>query len=158
MNENDGLEDIPDIEGNRDAFDILDWDLKPDDAVAFDYRTLHWSPANNSPTSQRRAFSLRMVGDGTRFARRENIKTSPPFNGLTLKHGYPLKGGEFYLITTKQKNKNRHALNRDGSKQASAVSKKSAKKLVNIYKTRMQIEEGFRDMRSTKYDLDLSII
>jgi ectoine hydroxylase-related dioxygenase (phytanoyl-CoA dioxygenase family) len=102
LNENDGLEDIPDIEGNRDAFDILGWDLKPGDAVAFDYRTLHGSPANNSPTSQRRAFSLRMVGDGTRFARRKNIKTSPPFNGLTLKHGDPLEGDEFPILFSKK--------------------------------------------------------
>jgi ectoine hydroxylase-related dioxygenase (phytanoyl-CoA dioxygenase family) len=101
LNENDGLEDIPDIEGNRENYKILGWDLKPGDAVAFDYRTLHGSRANNSPTSQRRAFSLRMVGDNTTFARRENIKTSPPFNDIALKHGEPLVGEEFPILFPK---------------------------------------------------------
>ncbi|MDB4836854.1 phytanoyl-CoA dioxygenase family protein [Marinomonas sp.] len=101
LNENDGLEDIPDIEGNRESYKILGWDLKPGDAVAFDYRTLHGSRANNSPTSQRRAFSLRMVGENTTFARRENIKTSPPFNDVKLKHGNPLVGEEFPILFPK---------------------------------------------------------
>jgi ectoine hydroxylase-related dioxygenase (phytanoyl-CoA dioxygenase family) len=98
LNEADGLEKIPDIEGNRDNYNVVGWDLKPGDAVAFDYRTLHGSRANNSPTAQRRAFSLRMVGDDTHFARRENIKTSPPFNKVTLKNGELLSGDEFPIL------------------------------------------------------------
>ena len=98
LNENDGLEDIPDINGSREEFNILGWDLKPGDAVAFDYRTLHGSAANNSPTSQRRAFSLRMVGDDIKFERKENIKTSPRFEGVSLKNGEPLIGDEFPVL------------------------------------------------------------
>ena len=95
LNENDGLEELPDIDGNREAYDILGWALEPGDAVAFDYRTVHGAPANNSASAQRRAFSLRLLGDDATFARREGIVTSPPFEGVTLKHGDPMEAPEF---------------------------------------------------------------
>ncbi len=98
LNENDGLEEIPDINGNRGDYDIVAWALEPGDAVAFDYRTIHGAPANTSATQQRRAFSLRLVGDGTRFRRTEGIVTSPPFPGVTLAHGVPLAGDEFPVL------------------------------------------------------------
>ncbi|MEM7177563.1 MAG: phytanoyl-CoA dioxygenase family protein [Pseudomonadota bacterium] len=98
LNENDGLEPVPDIDGNRDAYEVLGWALSPGDAVAFDYRTLHGAPANNSPSAQRRAFSLRLVGDDARFSRREGIVSSPPFREVTLKSGDPLDGETFPVI------------------------------------------------------------
>ena len=101
LNDNDGLEDIPDINADRDNYNIVGWDLMPGDAVAFDYRTLHGAPANHSASAQRRAFSLRLVGDDIRFARRQNIVTSPPFNEVTLQHGDPLVADEFPLLYQK---------------------------------------------------------
>ncbi|MDB4558778.1 phytanoyl-CoA dioxygenase family protein [Amylibacter sp.] len=95
LNENDGLDELPDIDGNRGDFDILGWALGPGDALAFDYRTIHGAPANTSSTAQRRAFSLRLVGDDATFARREGVVTSPPFPNVTLQHGDPLDGAEF---------------------------------------------------------------
>lgn len=95
LNENDGLEEIPDINADRDAFDIVGWDLAPGDAVAFDYQTIHGAAANNSASAQRRAFSLRLVGDDVRFVSREGIVTSPPFSEVKLKHGDALTGEEF---------------------------------------------------------------
>ena len=91
-------EDIPDINGNRADFDILGWAVEPGDAIAFDYRTTHGAPANASKSNQRRAFSLRLVGDDTRFVRREGIVTSPPFPGVTLEHGDVLAGEEFPVL------------------------------------------------------------
>lgn len=98
LNAHDGLEDIPDINGNRDQYDIIGWEVSPGDAIAFDYRTIHGAPANNSPSSQRRAFSLRLLGDGVSFARREGIVTSPPFEQITLKHGDALIAEEFPVL------------------------------------------------------------
>lgn len=98
LNENDGLEAVPDINANREDYDILGWALSPGDAVAFDYRILHGAPANDSPSAQRRAFSLRLVGDGARFRRREGIVTSPPFPEITLADGAPLDGEAFPLL------------------------------------------------------------
>jgi ectoine hydroxylase-related dioxygenase (phytanoyl-CoA dioxygenase family) len=98
LNEDDGLEALPDIDGNRDAFNILGWALAPGDAVAFDYRTIHGAPANDSPSAQRRAFSLRLVGDGATFVRHEGRKTSPPFPEIALANGAPLTGDAFPVL------------------------------------------------------------
>jgi len=98
LNENDGLEEIPDINAHRKDYNIVGWELSPGDAVAFDYRTIHGAPANNSASSQRRAFSLRLVGDDIRFARRKGLVTSPPFEQIKLKHGEVLVADEFPLL------------------------------------------------------------
>lgn len=98
LNENDGLEELPDIDGHREEYDIVAWELSPGDALAFDYRTVHGAPANTSATAHRRAFSLRLVGDDATFARREGIVTSPPFPEVTLKHGEKLDGPEFPVL------------------------------------------------------------
>ncbi len=98
LNAHDGLEEIPDIDGNRDAHDIVGWALEPGDAVAFDYRTIHGAPANTDPTRQRRAFSLRLLGAGARFRRREGLVTSPPFPEVTLRDGEPLTGPQFPVL------------------------------------------------------------
>lgn len=98
LNAADGLEEIPDIDGARDQYNIIGWALSPGDALAFDYRTVHGAPANNSPSAQRRAFSLRLLGDGARFAKRENLVTSPPFDHLELQHGDPLIAEDFPVL------------------------------------------------------------
>ena len=98
LNENDGLEEVPDINGNREKFNVIGWALEPGDAVAFNYKTLHGAPANNSASEQRRAFSLRLIGDDVRFARREGVKTSPPFRGVSLAHGAVMNAPEFPLL------------------------------------------------------------
>lgn len=98
LNENDGLEDMPDIDADRGAYDIRGWALLPGDAVAFDYRTIHGAPGNTSRTARRRAFSLRLVGDNATFVRRDRQETSPPFPDVTLRHGDPLDGEAFPLV------------------------------------------------------------
>ena len=103
LNENDGLDAIPDINGHRDDYEILGWAVRPGDAIAFDYRTIHGALANTSKNNQRRAFSLRLVGDDTHFVRREGVVTSPPFPGVTLNHGDRLAGDEFPILRSRQK-------------------------------------------------------
>ncbi len=98
LNANDGLEEIPDIDGNRDHYNIVGWALFPGDAVAFNYRTLHGAPANHSSSAQRRAFSLRLVGDDIRFSRKEGLVTSPPFEQVTLQDGAALVADEFPVL------------------------------------------------------------
>ncbi len=98
LNENDGLDEIPDIDNRRGDFNIIGWHLSPGDAVAFDYRTIHGAPPNNSNTTGRRAFSLRLVGDEARFRRVDNLVTSPPFSEVKLAHGDPLQGDEFPML------------------------------------------------------------
>lgn len=97
LNEDDDLEPVPDIDGARSQYRILGWALKPGDAIAFSYGTIHGAPANRQPTNARRAFSLRLVGDDARWAKRKGV-TSPPFRRVTLAHGAVMDAPEFPLL------------------------------------------------------------
>ena len=85
---------LPDIDGHREDYRILGWELAPGDVVAFHYLTVHGSPGNRSATARRRGFSSRWVGDDATFADRGG-KTSPPFPDIKLEDGAPLTGPEF---------------------------------------------------------------
>lgn len=90
------LEEVPDIESDRDSWDIRGWAMRPGDAVAFNMLALH--AASGSPT-RRRAFSVRFTGDDARYAPRPH-KTSPPFDELdgVLQAGEPLEHPLFPVI------------------------------------------------------------
>ncbi len=72
------LEEVPDVEADRDAFPILGWEMQPGDAVAFNMLTLH---AAGPADRRRRAVSFRLIGDDVRYGPRPH-RTSPPFPGL----------------------------------------------------------------------------
>lgn len=90
------LTDLPDIEGDRGAFEILAWELEPGDAVYFHMLTLH---AAGGATRRRRAFSVRMLGDDVTHAPRP-WKTSPDFPGLAdeLPAGAPMEHPLFPVL------------------------------------------------------------
>ena len=75
------LADLPDIDANRESYNIIGWELEPGDAVAFHMLTLH-AAAGVDPDRRRRVFSVRYLGDDMRHAPRP-WKTSPDFPGLT---------------------------------------------------------------------------
>jgi ectoine hydroxylase-related dioxygenase (phytanoyl-CoA dioxygenase family) len=92
------LAELPDIEGDRDAFEILAWELEPGDAVFFHMLTLHH--AYGVPgAARRRAFSLRFLGDDMTHAPRR-WTTSPPFDDLVgqLPAGAPMDHPRFPLL------------------------------------------------------------
>jgi ectoine hydroxylase-related dioxygenase (phytanoyl-CoA dioxygenase family) len=94
------LSDVPDIEADRAAHDIVGWELEPGDAVAFHMLTLH--QAGGSPTL-RRAFSVRILGDDATYAPRPH-PTSPPFPGLDdeLAAGDPFDAPRFPLLYSRE--------------------------------------------------------
>ena len=61
------LELIPDIEGTRDQYDILSWDMAPGDCLIFHALTLHGAPGNPNTTEARR-FVTRWVGSSAVLA------------------------------------------------------------------------------------------
>lgn len=93
------LAELPDIDANRDAYNILGWALEPGDAVFFNMLTLHAS-AGVSGSHRRRAFSVRFLGDDITHAPRR-WTTSPPFPGLDeeLPAGAPMDHPLFPLLT-----------------------------------------------------------
>jgi ectoine hydroxylase-related dioxygenase (phytanoyl-CoA dioxygenase family) len=82
----------PDAEG----MPILEWEMEPGDAVAFSYKTLHGARGNHTDL-RRRAFSLRLLGDDTRYVTRPG-STSPPFPGHNMTDGQKLRQDWFPVI------------------------------------------------------------
>jgi ectoine hydroxylase-related dioxygenase (phytanoyl-CoA dioxygenase family) len=79
----------PDAEGMR----IVEWEMEPGDAVAFNFNILHGARGNDA-TTRRRAFSLRLFGDDARYVERAG-PTSPPFPGHDMKAGQKLRSDWF---------------------------------------------------------------
>jgi ectoine hydroxylase-related dioxygenase (phytanoyl-CoA dioxygenase family) len=90
------LEELPDIDGNPDAFRIVGWELEPGDAVFFHMLTLH---AAGGAERRRRAFSVRFLGDDATHAPRR-WRTSPEFPGLAeeLPAGAPMEHPLFPVL------------------------------------------------------------
>lgn len=82
----------PDAEGMR----VVEFEMEPGDAVAFNYRTLHGARGNQSDR-RRRAFSLRLVGDDARYVERPG-RTSPPFPGHEMVPGQRLREDWFPVL------------------------------------------------------------
>ena len=82
----------PDAEGMR----IVEYEMQPGDAVAFNFRTLHGARGNTS-AARRRAFSVRLVGDDARYVERPG-RTSPPFPGHGMMPGQKLREDWFPVL------------------------------------------------------------
>ena len=97
--EDSRLESMPDIESERENYDIRSWALAPGDAIAFHFMTVHGAPSNLSATHRRRGFAVRFLGDDAVYATRSG-EISPPFPGLEqrLRPGDPMRGDEFPLL------------------------------------------------------------
>ncbi len=92
----DGYETVPDIDAAPENYEILSWDLEPGDAVLFHFLTLHGAPGNPGG-GRRRGFSSRWLGDDARFTERHG-RTSPPYPGIGLKDGDPLREDWFPVV------------------------------------------------------------
>jgi len=92
------LADLPDIDGRRDQYRILGWEMQPGDAVCFHMLTLHAAGGVGS-RHRRRVFSVRLLGDDITHAPR-SWDTSPPFPGLTqeLPAGQPMEHPLFPVL------------------------------------------------------------
>jgi ectoine hydroxylase-related dioxygenase (phytanoyl-CoA dioxygenase family) len=94
--EEGALEEVPDVDGRRDDYEIVGWPLEPGDAVAFHMLTLHQAAGS---ATRRRAFSLRLLGDDITYAPRPH-RTSPPFPELDgrIGAGEPLPDDVFPVL------------------------------------------------------------
>ena len=87
---------MPVPDPDNEGMSILEWPMEPGDAVAFDFRILHGTRGNKTQ-NRRRAFSLRLVGDDTRYIERCG-PTSPPFPGHGMEGGQRLREDWFPII------------------------------------------------------------
>lgn len=74
--------DLPEFaEADLAEQDILSWDLRAGDAIAFHMNSMHMAGGTPADGPRRRAWSVRLLGDDMRHAPR-SWKTSPDFPGL----------------------------------------------------------------------------
>lgn len=90
----DDGEQIPDIEGNEDAYGVQYVDVRPGDIIAHQYRTLHGSRGNTDPTRRRRALALRYGGDDLRYHER----FPKAMTSASLAEGDPMDSPEFPVV------------------------------------------------------------
>jgi ectoine hydroxylase-related dioxygenase (phytanoyl-CoA dioxygenase family) len=93
------LQEIADIDGNRNAFPIIGWDIQVGDVIAFHMLTIHGARGTTENEGRRRVFSLRFLGDDVTHAPRTWI-TSPDFDDITheIKDGAPMDHPRFPII------------------------------------------------------------
>lgn len=72
------LQEVPDIDKDRDSFPIRSWALEPGDAICFSFLSLHGAPGSDKG---RRTVSLRYIGDDV-YRTQRSWQTSPPFPEL----------------------------------------------------------------------------
>lgn len=96
---NPDLEDMPDIDSNRDRYNILSWDLEPGDVLIFHPLIVHGSRGNSSPTTRRRAIASRWVGEDVIYDPKPHTMPLPPQHGL--EPGDKLGGPIFPTVITR---------------------------------------------------------
>jgi ectoine hydroxylase-related dioxygenase (phytanoyl-CoA dioxygenase family) len=97
------LAEMPDIDADRSAYDIRQWQLSPGDAVFFNFLTVHCAPGFPFE-HRRRVMSFRYLSADARHAVRP-WKTSPEFPGLAdeLDDGLPFDHPNFPLAWPRSK-------------------------------------------------------
>lgn len=90
------MESVPDIDANREQYDIAAWPLQPGDTIVFDFRTLHGT-GDATVNSIRRAFSTRWLGDDVTYCERPG-ETSPPYADHGMRHGDKMRSDWFPVL------------------------------------------------------------
>ena len=62
----ESYESFPDIEGNRNRYDIVSWDMEPGDCAIFNARTIHGGSGNLAGDRELRVFNTQWLGDDVR--------------------------------------------------------------------------------------------
>ncbi len=79
---NPDLDDVPDIDADRSAYDLRAWDMQPGDVLIFHPLVVHGSAGNRSTTTRRRALATRWYGDDVIYRDLPHTMPLPPGHGL----------------------------------------------------------------------------
>ena len=77
---------LPDIENNRDQYDIVSFETEPGDCLFSSLMTTHGARGNSTDV-RRRAFGYKLVGDDATYAVRQSKFAIRPLEDPRLKHG-----------------------------------------------------------------------
>lgn len=84
---------VPDVDAEREKYDLVSWDLAPGDCVVFHALTLHGAPGNRLQ-HRRRAVASRWTGDDAVYVLRPGFMSPPPPDGTHPGwSGAPAPGG-----------------------------------------------------------------
>jgi len=81
--QNPDYETMLDIEADRDAYDIITWDVEPGDVYIFSAMTVHGAPGNASNERRRRGYTVRYCGNDVFYDPRVGISTPVLVDGLS---------------------------------------------------------------------------
>lgn len=87
------LPEPPDVDAERDRYELLGWDMQPGDVLIFHSLVLHGSAGNYTTDRPRRALASRWCGEDVRFLRRQ--PSMPLLWEHGLEPGDPLRGSLF---------------------------------------------------------------
>ncbi len=91
-----GLRPVPDIDSNREQYNIAAWSLEPGDTIVFDFRTLHGT-GDATVKITPRAFSSHWLGDDVTYCERPG-EISPPFVDHGMHHGDKMRTEWFPVL------------------------------------------------------------
>ena len=74
----ENIPEVPDIEHQRDRYDIAQFDLSPGDCTVHHGLTVHAAPGNKTTTHRRRAHTSRWTGDDVIYRPRKGLQEMPP--------------------------------------------------------------------------------
>lgn len=88
---------LDDIEGNREKYDIIGFNVEPGDVIIHHVMTLHGSCGNLSSDRYRRAFSFRYCGEKIRYFDKPGA-IEQQYLTRKLRNGDPLSGPDYPLV------------------------------------------------------------
>ena len=94
-NEQQGVA-VPDIDANREEFDIVSFDMAPGDALIFSAWILHGARGNSSSTQDRVALSTRWLGDDVLWDPREGVDPTVDPAQVLVDPGVPPRDNSFF--------------------------------------------------------------
>ena len=94
-NEQQGVA-VPDIDANREEYDIVSFDMAPGDALIFSAWILHGARGNSSSTQDRVALSTRWLGDDVLWDPREGVDPTVDPAQVLVDPGMPPRDNSFF--------------------------------------------------------------
>lgn len=87
---------VPDIDANREEYDIVSFDMAPGDALIFSAWILHGARGNSSSTQDRVALSTRWLGDDVLWDPREGVDPTVDPAQVLVEPGMPPRDNSFF--------------------------------------------------------------
>jgi ectoine hydroxylase-related dioxygenase (phytanoyl-CoA dioxygenase family) len=87
---------VPDIDANREEYDIVSFDMVPGDALIFSAWILHGARGNSSSTQDRVALSTRWLGDDVLWDPREGVDPTVDPAQVLVDPGMPPRDNSFF--------------------------------------------------------------